>query len=172
MAGRERRPAAGRRGLVIGIGNRDRGDDAVGPVVCDLVRRLSAESAERGLDVGLDALVFEGSVVDLPLHWHDGDTVTIVDASAPAGHPGRVRRVDALDQRLVAPRPLSTHSIDVGAAIELARALDRLPAALDVIGIEGRSFDAGGGLSPEVARTAARVAAALTRRARRAVAAR
>jgi hypothetical protein len=45
-------PTTERSLLVIGVGNRDRGDDAVGPVVCDLVR--AADIA------GVDTLVLEG----------------------------------------------------------------------------------------------------------------
>jgi hydrogenase maturation protease len=142
------------RVLLIGVGNRDRGDDAVGPVVCDLVR-------ERGLD-GIDVLVFEGSVVDLPLHWGPTDRVTIVDAAAPGGRPGRVTVVDALAQPLTAPTSVSTHSIDVATAVGLARALDRLPAELTIIGIEGTAFDVDAALSVDVVRAAGRVVARLT----------
>src|SRR3972149_1278589 len=55
------------------------------------------------------------------------------------------------------PRPIpgsffhrSTHAINVADAIELARSLGELPPHLVVYGIEGRSFEAGAGLSPEV----------------------
>ena len=46
----------------------------------------------------------------------------------------------------------STHALGVAEAIELGRALGRLPRRLLVFGIEGGSFDAGAGLSPEVER--------------------
>ncbi len=151
------------RRLLIGVGNRDRGDDAVGPIVCDLVRE------QRLADLGI--AVFEGSVVDLPTWWGVADEVTIVDAAEPAGEPGRVSVVDALADRLASPAAVSTHAIDVGAAIELARALGRLPAALHVVGVEGHSFDFGAPLTPSVRRAARRVAAEFTRRARLPVAA-
>ncbi|TET95488.1 MAG: hydrogenase maturation protease, partial [Dehalococcoidia bacterium] len=44
----------------------------------------------------------------------------------------------------------STHTISVPDAIELAAATKRLPRRLIVVGIEGESFQAGVGLSPEV----------------------
>jgi hydrogenase maturation protease len=44
----------------------------------------------------------------------------------------------------------STHHLGLADAVELARALGRLPERLVVVGIEGRSFDAGEGLSPDV----------------------
>ncbi|MFP5489117.1 MAG: hydrogenase maturation protease [Acidimicrobiia bacterium] len=150
--------------LVIGVGNRDRGDDAVGPLVCDLL-------ADAG-HPGVETLVFDGSVVDLPIHWEPQDRVVIVDAAAPAGHPGRIDRVDALAHRLVAPATVSAHSVDVGAAIELARAMDRLPAELTIVGIEGASFEFGDDLGPEVSRAARDVADGISRLAGRRAAAR
>jgi len=150
--------------LVIGVGNRDRGDDAVGPVVCDLV-------VAAGL-AGVDTLVFEGSVLDLPMHWAPDDRVVIVDAGAPAGRPGRVTHTDALARHLLAPSTASTHAIDVGAAVELARALGRLPAELSIVGIEGASFGFGDALHPTVLRAATRTVAEISRRAARAAAGR
>jgi len=150
-------PAAEHTLLVIGVGNRDRGDDAVGPVVCDLV-------AAAGLP-GVDTLVFEGTVLDLPMHWGPADRVVIVDAAAPAGRPGRVTQVDATAQHLVAPNTASTHAVDVGAAVELARALGRMPAELSIVGIEGTSFGFGDELDPAVLRAARRIVARISRRA-------
>jgi hydrogenase maturation protease len=144
------------RHVLIGVGHRDRGDDAVGPSVCDLVR-------EEQLP-GVTVTMLEGSVVDLPTRWTSTDRVTIVDAAAPAGKPGRVTMVDALTERLTSPGNISTHSVDVGAAIELARALDRLPAELTIIGIEGASFDFGAPLTRSVQRAAGRVATGFSRR--------
>lgn len=153
-----------RRLLVIGVGNRDRGDDAVGPVVCDLLDAARAP--------GIATIVLEGSVVDLPLRWDTDDHVIVVDAAAPAGRPGRITEVDARADHLSAPGSLSTHSVDVGAAVELARALGRLPATLSIVGVEGTSFGFGDGLHPAVADAASRAAAMISRRATRAAAGR
>lgn len=138
--------------LVIGVGNRDRGDDAVGPIVCDLLDEMGAE---------VRTAVLEGDVLDLPLRWHADDRVVIVDARPPAGRPGHVTVTHALDERLIAPSTTSTHRVDVGAAIEMARALHRLPAELTVVGIEAASTDFGAPLSEDVARTAHRIAGRL-----------
>ena len=143
-----------RRLVVIGVGNRDRGDDAVGPIVCDRISELDLP--------GVEVIVFEGSVLDLPIHWSATDRVVIVDAAEPAGEPGRVTTVDGLTSRLVAPGALSTHTIDVGAAIELARALDRLPAELSIIGIEGEEFEFGAWLTPAVEHAADAVLARIS----------
>ena len=147
--------------VVIGVGNRDRGDDAVGPVVCDLLRESGPPH--------IDTVVFEGPMFDLSLHWEPADQVVIVDATAPDGHPGRTTWIDALDARLVAPRAVSTHVVDVSSAIELARVLDRLPAQLTIAAIEGAEFEFGAPLTPAVLRAAGRVVATLSRRADRRV---
>ena len=148
--------------LVIGVGNRDRGDDAVGPIVCDRIGQLGLPD--------VDTIVFEGSVLDLPIHWSATDRVVIVDAAEPAGQPGRTTTVDGLAMRLVAPGAVSTHTIDVGAAIELARALGRMPGELSIIGIEGAEFEFDAPLTRLVQQSAERVVAAINRRVARPVA--
>lgn len=116
--------------IVIGVGNRDRGDDAAGPMVCDrLGARLSDTAAVR-------TFVCEGSILDLALHWEHDDHVIIVDAMQPGDEPGRIVTIDATTDRLPTPGALSTHEIDVSVAVELARAIGRMPARLLLFGIE------------------------------------
>ena len=107
--------------ILIGVGNRDRGDDAVGPVVCDLVDEWTSGA--------ISTVVLESSVLDLSHHWGSDDRVVIVDAGRPGTHPGRITEYDGLDMRLVVPTTVSTHSIDVAGAIELrgARQPSRRP---------------------------------------------
>lgn len=92
--------------------------------------------------------------------WADSDSVIIIDAVRSGGESGAIYRIDALAEQL--PRRLflcSTHALGLAEAIELARAMDRLPARLIIYGIEGRDFEPGIGLSPEVERAAREVAA-------------
>ena len=53
----------------------------------------------------------------------------------------------------------STHALGAGTAIEMARVLGRLPAALAVYAVEGATFTLGAGLSPAAAAGAAEAAA-------------
>jgi hydrogenase maturation protease len=142
--------------VLIGVGNRDRGDDGVGPIVCDLLREDQVD--------GVHIIVFEGAMVDLALHWEPSDHVVIVDASAPNGRPGRIVERDVVASPVAAPGAVSTHAIDVTAAIELARTLDRLPASLTLIGIEVAACDHGAPLSAAVSHAAGRVVASIRRR--------
>lgn len=128
---------------VIGVGNRWRGDDAAGLVAAERIRDLAPE--------GADVVQLEGEPVSLLDAWEGTGAALVVDAVSSGAPPGTVHRVDALTDHL--PEPLagpSTHTLGLAEAIELARALDRLPARLVVIGIEGERFEAGEGLSAAV----------------------
>ena len=123
--------------IVIGVGNRDRGDDAAGPIVCARLRSRDVA------DAALRLVVCEGSILDLALHWDRDDHVVIVDAMQPGDEPGRIVTVDATVEPLPMPGAVSTHEIDVSAAIELARAIGRMPARLHLIGIEAAQTEWG-----------------------------
>ncbi len=128
--------------IVIGLGNRLRGDDAAGLEVARLVR-------ERAPDVR--AVEHEREPSDLIELWSDARLAIVVDAIA-GEKPGGIHRLEAGRDGLPAPRSTgaSTHALALGEVIELARALDRLPGRLLVLGIEGTRFDTGAGLSPPV----------------------
>ena len=84
--------------------------------------------------------------------WAGADRVVVVDAVRSGQRPGTVRVLDAID----GPMPDwtgggGTHAFGLDAAVELARALDRLPARLVIIGVEAEHFRPGEPLSPAVA---------------------
>jgi hydrogenase maturation protease len=124
--------------MIIGVGNRDRGDDAAGPMVCD---RLRAQPGTT--PTAIRTFVCEGSILDLALHWDHDDHVIIVDAMQPGTEPGRIVTWDATVEPLATPGAVSTHEIDVSVAVELARAIGRMPAHLVVIGIEAAQTEWG-----------------------------
>ena len=133
------------RALVIGVGNPYRRDDAAGLIAA---RRLY--EAARGT-VTLRESTGEGtSLIEM---WEGAGAVIVIDAVSSEGRPGTIYRLDAYAHPL--PQSLfrsSTHAVTVADAIELARALNRLPARLVVFGVEGKEFGAGVGLSSEVIR--------------------
>jgi len=57
----------------------------------------------------------------------------------------------------------STHGLGLAEAIELGRALGRLPAKLQIYGIEGNAFEVGSAASPEVERGVEEVVRQITR---------
>jgi hydrogenase maturation protease len=128
--------------LVIGIGNRSRGDDAVGPEVASRVAQL-------GL-VGVAVVVLDEPIA-LVEQFGTHDDVVVVDATDSRGHPGRVhvRQVGRAPLRRDPPA-LGSHGLGVADAVELARVLGRLPRRLTLVGVEARTFRLGAPLSAQV----------------------
>ena len=93
----------------------------------------------------------EGEAIGLLELWQGADTAVVIDAVRSGAPPGTIHRLDATHAPLPSlVRRSSSHTIGIGDAIELARALGTLPRRIRVYGIEGHRFEAGGGLSDEV----------------------
>jgi len=141
--------------LVIGVGNRDRGDDGAGR---EVARRLR----EQGV-VGARVTECRGDAAELLEALSGADRVIVVDAALSGAHPGTVLRIEAHQEPLPqALRSASSHGWGVAEAVELARALGRLPQSVVVYAIEGPCFHPGPDLSPAVRQAVERV----TRRVR------
>ena len=128
---------------VIGIGRTERGDDAAGRLVA---RRLR-DDPPPGVGVSECAGEF-ATLLDL---WDGAAAVIVVDALQAGVAPGTLLRVDALTQPLPVPASASTHGFGLAQAVEIARALHRLPQVLIVHGVEARGVEVLAGVSPEVA---------------------
>jgi hydrogenase maturation protease len=144
------------RTVIFGVGNPDRGDDAAGWLVADLLGDGEGET------VTVRRVTADPSAILTDPLWDTADNVVIVDAVRTGAPPGTVHRWD-LFELCGAPRSSGggTHDLGIATTIALAGALGRLPLAAVVIGIEGRGFDAGAPPSPEVLAAIERVAAAL-----------
>ena len=131
--------------LVMGIGNDLRGDDRVGLV---LARSIRARQLSRVRVVECD-----GDIVTWLNLWAGCDNVIMLDAVLSGAQPGVIHQMDVSDDPLPITHrsPSSSHVLDVGQIIELARTLHRLPRRLLLFGIEGQSFAHGTDLSPAVA---------------------
>ena len=129
--------------LVIGLGNPDRGDDAVGVQVA---RRVAAER----LDVHVLELDDPSEALDA---WAAADTVVVADAVSSGGNPGDIHVVDAVARTLPAGSWAAggTHALGLAAVVELGRALGRQPTRLVLIGVEAGRFDHGAPMSDAVA---------------------
>ena len=137
---------SGAKILVLGVGNEIRGDDAAGLIVS---RQLKEKLAR---DIIITEQTGEGTrLVEL---WKEFDTVFVIDATKSGLAPGTIQRFEADKSPL--PADLfslghSTHAYGVPQAVELARSMGQLPRKLLVYGIEGKCFDEGAGISPDVA---------------------
>jgi len=137
--------------LIAAVGNPDRGDDGVGPLV--------AQTLSGKLPVEAKLVVRSGDLMSLIEDWAVFDAVICVDAAAPRGAPGRVHRIDLAEEKL--PPELSftsSHAFGLAEAIELARVLELAPKRIIVYAIEGACFDAGAPFTPAVLSAAADVA--------------
>jgi hydrogenase maturation protease len=129
-------------GVVIGVGNPDRGDDGIGPAIA---RRVGERHPE------IDWVVSSGEPAGLIEAWDHVERAVVVDAVVSSAPPGSVIRFDADDGIPESLLRHSTHIMGIGEAVELARALDRLPEHLVVYGVEAGSFAPGGCLTPACA---------------------
>lgn len=140
-------PSAGR--LVVGVGNPDRGDDTVGWVVAERLREV--------LDGGVRVLTC-ADPTDLVPAWSSCALAVVIDAVRSGRTPGELVVVETgadgprlPDSSWAALGLGGTHAFGLGAAIELSRALRRLPTRVVVVGVEAASCEAGDGLSAPVA---------------------
>ena len=136
--------------LIVGLGNGSRGDDGAGLLAARELCRLS-----RGRFAVCE---HEGDGLALLELWEAAAAVILIDAVQSGRPPGTIHRFDATSKRLPhAEWRHSTHAFGAVEAIELARALKRLPPRLIVYGIESRNFTPGSAVSAAVERAIPKV---------------
>jgi hydrogenase maturation protease len=147
--------ARGRASLrIVCIGNRWRCDDAAGLEVAARLRGTLPQPATL--------VEHEGEPTALIDAWAGADALWLVDAVASGAAAGTVHRLDASERELPAELfRASTHHVGVAEAVELARALGRLPRRTTLFGIEGGSFEVGNELTTAVQIAVDRVADAV-----------
>ena len=132
--------------VVIALGNQFRGDDGAGLFVADQLRKRHI--ACEIIDNISDALAIMTA-------WENAAFAVIVDAMITGKPPGTILRIDT-DAGPV-PKDLarcSSHGMGVAEAIDLSKAMGRLPVHLVIYAIEAKTFEPGIALSPEVLRAA------------------
>jgi hydrogenase maturation protease len=137
-AGAHRRGAV----IVVGVGRRDRGDDAVGPAVAERAMELVPP------DVTLVEQMEPTGLIDA---WAGAGLVVVTDAVRSGQRPGTVHVLHACH----GPLPVRTgagnsHGLGLAEVIELGRALRLLPPELVVVGVEAQRFGLGEPMSPQV----------------------
>jgi hydrogenase maturation protease len=142
--------------LVVGIGNEFRGDDGAGIAV---VRRLGDDAGRAGVELR-EHQTEPSALLDV---WAGRPAVVIVDCMRSGAPAGTIRCFDVTSEPLPAQLAgtSSTHAVALDQAIELARALGRLPRRLILFTVEGATFAAGTELSADLANALPAVAAAV-----------
>jgi hydrogenase maturation protease len=142
------------RAVLVGVGNAYRRDDAVGLAVVESLR----DRVPRDVTV----VASEDEPSRLLDAWDGAPSAVVVDAVFAGSEPGTVHRFDASEEAIPAGVfRSSTHAFGVGEAIELARALGKLPRRVLVYGVEGSEFATGEGLTDPVEAAVAKVADAV-----------
>ena len=140
--------------VVVGVGNKLRGDDAAGVAVAERVRAQTPH--------GVAVRICELEPSRLIEAFAGADIAFVIDAVSTGASPGTVHRFDA-SASPVPSRELrsSTHALGIGESLELARALGRLPRRTIVFGVEAGDFVAGAAMSRSVEEGVARAAASV-----------
>jgi hydrogenase maturation protease len=121
--------------LVVCVGNRLIGDDAVGPIVFDALSKSTLPSSvrlclleTRGIEV-LDELAGE-------------DLLIVIDAVRFSAPPGTIHRMSGDDLRVASRMPVTSHDIALVDALSVCALLypERMPKEVRFIGIEGERF--------------------------------
>ncbi|MCT9933728.1 hydrogenase maturation protease [Planotetraspora sp. A-T 1434] len=134
------------RTVVIGLGGDARGDDAAGLEVVRLLRDTLPPSVAVVENAGDPAELIDS--------WTGTDLAIVIDAVSSGAAPGTVHRhtdiAGVAGVAGVASWHGSSHSFGLADAIDLGRALGRLPGELVVLGIEGDDFTIGAPMTPPV----------------------
>lgn len=128
---------------VVGVGS-PQGDDAVAWEVTRIVQQ------QRHWAADIQFHVVEGGQRLLDVLDGTG-TLFLIDALAPAGCPGAIRRFDWPDQQVEVLRPGSTHDLRPAQALQLADSLGTLSPRIAIFGIEAAELVPGQKLGREVA---------------------
>jgi hydrogenase maturation protease len=134
--------------LVVGLGNAYRSDDIVGLLVARQIRELNV----KGVEV-IEGVADGTQIIDA---WAGRKAAFIIDCAVSGAEAGHIHRFDGLQESPPAKffGTFSTHYFDVTAALEMAKALNRLPERLIIYGIEGARFAHGVDITPEILQAA------------------
>ena len=124
--------------LIIGIGNRFRGDDGAGPL---LIEHLKGKVDATLLDAGEEPLNYLG-VIDSA----DPETILVFDTAEMGRPPGSIARLKIED--LSQSAALSTHSVPLRHVLKLVEMGTH--AELVLFGVQAVTLGLGNGMSPEV----------------------
>jgi hydrogenase maturation protease len=132
--------------VVAGVGEPYRRDDGCGPAVVAALRGRVPPTVRL-----VERVAEPTALLDL---WDGAGLVFVVDAMRSGAAPGTVRRLDSSEVAAVAPagRTTSSHGLSVRDAVELGRALGRMPGRLVLYLVEAGELGQGEAISPAVAR--------------------
>lgn len=140
--------------LVLGIGNRLRGDDAIGSIIAE---QLVQEGRIPAIDCGEMPDNYVSRV------WQvKPNEVILIDACSFGGQPGEIRVFEESEFDKIPASPLSTHQMPLPLLVAVMKAEPTLKCRFRLIGIQPQSIDMfTEGLSAPVAEAIPKVLALL-----------
>ena len=143
--------------IVLGLGNTLRGDDGVGPAVIEWLEQQSLPDSVETIDGGTSGL-------DIVSILMGRERAIIVDAANVGRAPGQwVRFTPDVAQLKDNATTLSLHSAGLAEALALGAALNVLPPAIIIYGVQPQSLDWSPQLSTEVRAAVIEVGQAILR---------
>ncbi|GAB3096275.1 hydrogenase maturation protease [Aestuariicella hydrocarbonica] len=126
--------------LIIGLGNRWRGDDGIGPLVLDALQAQNPEA--------VDLLENPADTLNLINAWAGRKRVYLIDACCdPQREDGSLVIIaNALEDTTILhtlTRPTSSHIVDIAQAIRLSQALGQAPQQLTIYAVVTSQFEPG-----------------------------
>ena len=123
--------------LVIGLGQRFRTDDSVGPLVLDGLIKLFGEK--------IDAVETQADAARLMELWKGKEIVYLIDSiSSTPEKMGNIYRINALEEEVpVSTHTSSGHMLGLADALQLSKILNRLPEKFIIYGITGSDYSHG-----------------------------
>lgn len=131
--------------LVLGIGNRLLGDDAVGLIMLEQVALRLVDQRDRidFIDGGTQGLALLG-------HLEDRKGILILDAIALGESPGSVHTLDVSEVTAPVQNVATAHGSSAKELLNTAMLLGQLPENIVIVGIEPERVATGIGLSAAV----------------------
>ncbi|MBN2380065.1 hydrogenase maturation protease [candidate division WOR-3 bacterium] len=140
------------KALIIGVGNRMRGDDAVGPIAIDKLKEVQDWPEEW-------VLVDAGEVPENALGLVDKekpDRVLLIDACDWGAEPGEIRFFSAQELEKLPIRMLSTHGLPLAFWVKMTL-VDHPELKIELLGVQAQSLEFNTALTPRVAAVLERV---------------
>lgn len=127
------------KAAIVGIGNSFRGDDGVGPALIEALKQ-EADIVDKN-----ELLILRGELTEILDLFSRFDELTIVDAGLISNScVGEFLYLNPLLEEIPkAFSQASTHSFGLREAIEMGRILDLLPKKLNLIIVNGGTFETG-----------------------------
>ena len=130
---------------VIAVGNDLYGDDGVGNVVIEMLSEIPEMKGIELINGATDAL----GLID---HFEDAEHVILVDAAQMGETPGTVKIFSKDEVKLkIKMDHLTVHGISLAETLDIAKAIDKLPDKITIIGIEPKNIGISEKLSDVVA---------------------